>query len=666
MSLNGDSRRATADATSKDRIDSPNHDKCVFRGKSVLLARDVCRAGEQQLRTLEHFIRASGGTIRRAPKELNGIAQAVRNSDFIVCRYREVQEFREAIRQDKQVGNLTWLICVVSKDELSDPRQEPLHFPVPRQGIPEFSNAAITISNYRGATRQYLTKMIKLMGATFSGTLTAKTSLCVAANLDSQKTDKAREWKVPVVNHKYIIDSFLAWAPVERAKLKYIDFPEGVDYNLEVGETRVTDESLGPWIDDALHHDEPDDMPTSDPISPAANYASVEPSTAEPAIPDSRSAGAAEQMSPSADLSSPRQHDGDTTMGASSVMRSSPNPSEGTADTSVSSPHRGSKRGRMSILQDSVRQPSSNDTEVGAGKENGEEMSPTASKKARASGLKATATLLEGGEATVHEADQDRVLSQHSSASQDDALETASSVPLRVATSNYKLKKADETKLKGLGIDIADDIESADVLVTPKISRSPKMLYSIASGRVVIVSPDWLQACLNQRELLDIRTNSGSPAYHLVDSDGEKTYGICLDDVIQRRKTEYAHGIYHNHKFWLGRGVDENGSFSTLIEAAGGEVLPVPFDEDKLLSDPDHYHLVVVEDHTIEWRDLLGAPTVSGEPLKLYKKQLITDCIFEQQPRWDRHLVDAAQVAGSRVSTPAKRGRTSKRGGGGR
>ncbi len=46
-------------------------EKSVFRGKSVLLARDVCRASEQQLRSLEHFIRSSGGTVRRAPKDLS-------------------------------------------------------------------------------------------------------------------------------------------------------------------------------------------------------------------------------------------------------------------------------------------------------------------------------------------------------------------------------------------------------------------------------------------------------------------------------------------------------------------------------------------------------------------------------------------------------------------
>ena len=108
----GDNRSSIFDAASKSNC--ADRDKSVFRAKSVLLARDVCRASEQQLRSLEHFIRLSGGTSRRAPNDLNGIAQAVRNSDFVVCRYREVQEFREAIRQTKQVGNLTWLIWVFS------------------------------------------------------------------------------------------------------------------------------------------------------------------------------------------------------------------------------------------------------------------------------------------------------------------------------------------------------------------------------------------------------------------------------------------------------------------------------------------------------------------------------------------------------------------------
>ncbi|CBQ68485.1 conserved hypothetical protein [Sporisorium reilianum SRZ2] len=687
MSLVGDVGRSSIfDVTTKSS--SADREKSVFRGKSVLLARDVCRASEQQLRSLEHFIRLSGGTLRRAPKDLNGIAQAVRNSDFVVCRYREVQEFREAIRQSKQVGNLTWLIWVVSNDVLSDPREEPLHFPVPRQGIADFKNASITISGYRGTTRQYLTKMIKLMGASFSGALSARTSICVAANLDSEKTQKAREWKVPIVNHKYIVDSFLAWAPVERAKLKYIDFPEGVDYNVDVGDTRVTDESLGPWIDDAINNDEPEDMPTSDPATPIAPYAAIETSAAAhaatPATPPPRvsqvtkhqppapSDATGDTNEPVADHADPidlpatspppatpalqpdggpSHDDGFTTMDTSSEMPSSPGRSDLALENMAPSPtknllaQRGTKRSRMSILQDSVRQPTMDHLEARAVEDElAERKSAVTAKKPRRS--------------TSPRANQ----RQSSTALDDDDDDAQSEAPLRVATSNYKLKKNDETKLKGFGIEIVDDIEIADVLVTPKVSRSPKMLYAIASGSIAIVSPEWLHACLKQRECLDVDTDSS--LYHLVDREGESTYGIVLAQVMQRRKTQYTQGIYHGHKFWLGRGVDENGSFSTLIEAAGGQVLPVPFDEAKLLSEPDQHHLIVDEEHTIEWRHLIGLPTaVPDERLKLFKKQLITDCIFEQQPRWDRHLVDTGRVlAGSSGTTPSKRAR----GGGGK
>ncbi len=55
---------------------------------------------------------------------------------------------------------------------------------------------------------------------------------------------------------------------------------------------------------------------------------------------------------------------------------------------------------------------------------------------------------------------------------------------------------------------------------------------------------------------------------------------------------------------------------------------------------------------------LVGTSTIDGEPLKLFKKQLVTDCIFEQQPRWDRHLVDGPPGA---KTTPSKRMRTPKR-----
>ncbi|GAC92921.1 hypothetical protein PHSY_000480 [Pseudozyma hubeiensis SY62] len=664
MSLVGDSNRPSIfDVPSKSN--GADREKNVFRGKSVLLARDVCRASEQQLRSLEHFIRLSGGTSRRAPNDLNGIAQAVRNSDFVVCRYREVQEFREAIRQTKQVGNLTWLIWVVSNDTLSDPREEPLHFPVPRQGIDEFKQASITISGYRGTTRQYLTKMIKLMGANFSGALSARTTICVAANLDSEKTQKAKEWKVPIVNHKYIVDSFLAWAPVERAKLKYIDFPEGVDYNVDVGDTRVTDESLGPWIDDALNKDEPADMPTSDPATPMAAYAASEPSTvAQPTRPVEREAqptsdlpepvavqadttGTELMTSPPATPSLLRdgdrsRFDGSTTLDTSSEMPSSPCPSQYANENVATSPRknplsqRGTKRSRIMILQHSLHQPTSEHLEARA-----VEDELAHAKKSRRS--------------TSPPPTQRR----DSTTSPSDDEDTRSDAPLRVATTNYKLKKGDEAKLKALGIELVDDIEQAHVLVSPKLSRSPKMLYAIASGSVAIVSPEWLQACLKTKECLAVEQ-----CHELIDQEGEKTYGIVLAEVLQRRRDEYPRGIYHGHKFWLGRGVDENGSFSTLIHAAGGEVLSVPFEEDKLLGEPERYHLIVDEEHTIEWRHLVGLPTSEGEPIRLYRKQLITDGIFEQQTRWEAHQVDVDVV--SKVTPIKRRGGVAVKRAGGR
>ncbi|ETS64932.1 hypothetical protein PaG_00366 [Moesziomyces aphidis] len=613
MSLVGEKSRSSASAGSA---------RGVFRGKSVLLARDVCRASEQQLRSLEHFVRHSGGTIRRAPTDLDGIAQAARNSDYVVCRYREVQEFREAIRQSKQVGNLTWLIWVVSNDRLSDPRQEPLHFPVPRTPIAEFQGVAITISNYRGATRQYLTKMVKLMGATFSGTLTAQTSLCVAANLASEKTERARDWGVPVVNHKYIVDSFLAWAPVERAKLKYIDFPDGVDYNLDVGDTRVTDESLGPWIDDAISNNEPVDLPTSDPAVPSLHYAADETSSAE-----TGSGGATSEPQPASDQTTDVAEPADATHIEHTSPPATPTRRHSQGEANVSSEadatdgahsvpaspssHRGTKRSRLTVLGESTKQPSCASAELASA-------DASATKKLKTAVV--SAAEVEG--------------------------------EVRVATSNYKLKKTDETKLRAAGVVVVDSIERAHVLVTPKLSRSPKMLYAIASGAVAIVSPDWLGACMKQR------TAVSTADYALVDREGEKAYGIQLADVLERRQSIFAQGIYCGHKFWLGRGVDDTGSLASLIGAAGGKLGQGKWDEEALREDPEHCHLVVEEDHAAEWRPLVGTSTIDGEPLKLFKKQLVTDCIFEQQPRWDRHLVDGPPGA---KTTPSKRVRTPKR-----
>ncbi len=289
-------------------------------------------------------------------------------------------------------------------------------------------------------------------------------------------------------------------------------------------------------------------MPTSDPVTAIAPYAALEESAAEPAqsaevreavqepqaprgvvveepvaahAGSSDTAGTSPPATPSLSHHGlPALYDGSTTFDTSSEMPSSPGPSRTYPKTSAKSEEeparaRGTKRSRMSILQDSVRQTTTDLLEAKA-VEHELAAQKSAPKRSRRSVTPSTTAA-----------------SEH-----DDDPAVRGDEPLRVATSNYKLKKTEETKLKALGIEIVDDIEIADVLVTPKVSRSPKMLYAIASGDVAILSPDWLQACLRTRECIAPETGS----YNLVDRDGEKTYGIVLADVIQRRKREFTRG----------------------------------------------------------------------------------------------------------------------------
>lgn len=609
---------ASASASPSAARSSPSIDKTVFKNKCILLSRDIGRASEQQLRSLEHFIRSSGGTVRRAPSELKGITQAVRNSDYIVCRFRDVQEYREAIRQKKTVANLAWLIAVISNDALTDPKDEPLHYPVPRAAIPDFQGLAVTVTSYRGEQRAYIVKLIKLLGATFDGTLTRDTGLCVAANMQSEKTLKARDWSVPIVNHRYIVDCFLAWTALERDNLKYIDFPDGVDYGAEVGSAKVTDESLGPWIHDALEADEPSDLPASESGLHPSSTCIVPSSTNENSVQPIRHDGVPAHQRPALTEidASVMNQDTPTKTAPRKRVASEQLDEEPAAKHASGESHR-----RAPPAQEHTPPASDASDEVN-----------------KQLALRSATPVARGGIHTPASSPAKRDGQQHVT---------------RIVTSNYPLKKEDVGRLRRLGVHVVERMEEADVLVTSKLSRSPKMLYAIAKGTITIVQPSWIEACLADESVAPV------DAYGLRDTQGEESYGVKLADVLQRRSI-YPNGLYDGHSFWLARGVDDAGSFKTLILAAGGKVLPsAKRDDDLLVSDPDHYHYIVDENHKAEWKHLVGQLTQHGTPLRLYKRELISSSIFAQQYRWDHEYVDLEQHTNAPITPKSKQPRTS-------
>ncbi|KAI0039891.1 hypothetical protein FA95DRAFT_1503597 [Auriscalpium vulgare] len=155
----------------------------VWAGRRILLCADL-ELSEGRRSAVDAGIARAGGTPLHDDDDRHNPTSAPTSTDefdVLVCRYRWGPLYVQAVRAKKLVGSLAWLFHVEATGALSAPAGQLLHYPVPRTPIPGFSAHEITVTNYTGEAREYLKRLIALMGATFTPSLTGKNTVVIAA-----------------------------------------------------------------------------------------------------------------------------------------------------------------------------------------------------------------------------------------------------------------------------------------------------------------------------------------------------------------------------------------------------------------------------------------------------------------------------------------------------
>ncbi|KAJ7251513.1 hypothetical protein B0H12DRAFT_1119330 [Mycena haematopus] len=209
----------------------------VWDGRKILLSSSLGLEDERR-RVVEEVVKVAGGLIIYSDEEEE--SSRVSDCDVLVTRWRAGKAFFTAIRQSKIVGTLNWLFYVHATGVLSSPMDQLLHYPVRK--IPllhDFTKHQITVTNYTGEAREYLKRLIQIMGATFTPNMSGENTVLIAANMGGEKTQKALAWNIAVVNHVWLEDCFVDWRDITPAVPKYIDFPPNVDFAPMLGERGV-------------------------------------------------------------------------------------------------------------------------------------------------------------------------------------------------------------------------------------------------------------------------------------------------------------------------------------------------------------------------------------------------------------------------------------------
>ncbi|KAF2145634.1 uncharacterized protein K452DRAFT_356047 [Aplosporella prunicola CBS 121167] len=534
----------------------------VFRGKKIMLSADL-NIGSRIMSTIENLVHNGGGEL----------VTQVEQADIYVCYYRDGEDYIKASQARKDVGNLAWLYHLITHNAWTSPMRRLLHYPVPRHGIPGFSDYHISLSNYVGDSRIYLENLVKACGAEFTKTMRQENTHLITAHTQSEKCEAAREWNIHIVNHIWLEESYAQCKQQSLTKPRYTHFPSRTNLGEVVGQTQIDPDAVearffpkgaeerrrkGPQTNGVAVPSRPkqEEVPSMNTLTVAdttqttAAQEGADDAVSERATPlikkDDRAQTTApqegadevgsERATPLIKKSSRVRNDAidaQTPM-AARVAEGKENETPSTAGS------RGAKSRALTKLHDLAPDIALYEREkkrAGGVLRGGRRLSePESAEKPQTKSKEARGTKRslepEGeveGEASAETVKETGRKTKKSKSSLTPIVHKLmmSGDDRWVGKGKTKKEHEDKSKLRDMGINVVTKPDETTLLCAPKIVRTRKFVAALAAAPHV-VSTSFLDDCLRSNRMPD-------PLSHpLIDREGEKRWGIKLSDTIFR------------------------------------------------------------------------------------------------------------------------------------
>ena len=214
-----------------------------FYGKVFYISTDY-EISDTLRNAIETLVVSHGGKVA---KDFN-----TEDIDIYICKYRSGNVYLASCLSNRIiVGNLQWFYFVVTTNEWVLPiSSNLLYYPIPPQPLPAFEGLKISITNYSGDARYYLSRLISILGGTFTKTLTRENDYLIAASPNGKKFEAATRWShkdhsVKIVNHFWLEECYTNWCLLDYKKSHYQFFGDGIK-SIErlLGKTKLNTELI--------------------------------------------------------------------------------------------------------------------------------------------------------------------------------------------------------------------------------------------------------------------------------------------------------------------------------------------------------------------------------------------------------------------------------------
>ncbi|XP_076116786.1 PAX-interacting protein 1-like [Mytilus galloprovincialis] len=183
--------------------------------------------GQEQIDNWKKVIEQHGGQVDTSySNRITHILAANQHSDV----------FHLALRDQRRVVTAYWLNDVLVKKKMMPPWQA-LHLPLIYGENKPCSNQVLCMTNFEGEERIRIKQMINAIGARYTGHMTHGNTALICRKPEGEKYEKAKEWKLAVVNVHWLTDLVLGHLdalklPVQPKYLQLYPDPFQMDVSL--------------------------------------------------------------------------------------------------------------------------------------------------------------------------------------------------------------------------------------------------------------------------------------------------------------------------------------------------------------------------------------------------------------------------------------------------